>query len=190
MSCFSERGFGKHQAIVFIAWLLLTSELSAAGIAVNSAQIQGEHGNLWLDAQAKIELNGTIEAGLQNGVPLHFNTDVTIKKIRTLWWDKTVAQYRRTYVLVYYELTRHYRVSVVGEDIIRNFRSLMDALHYLGEIDNLSLEPFINMNKRRKYFAVVKLSLDAGALPLPLQPQILVSSAWRLRSEEYQWPLN
>jgi len=177
-------------AICFAIGFLLASRPVFADITFNSAQIQGEAGDVWLDAQAKVELNRTIEAGLQNGVPLHFNTDVTIKKVRTLWWDKSVAHYRRTYILVYYELTRHYRVSVMGEDITRNFRSLFDALKFLGKIERMSLEPFISMNQHRTYYAQVKLALDVGALPLPLQPQILVRSSWRLRSEEYSWPID
>lgn len=170
--------------------LLMAQVVMAAGISFSGAEIRNETDRHFLNAQADVKLNSTIEAGLHSGVPLHFNTDVTIKKVRTWWRDKTVAQYRRTYVLVYYELTRHYRVSVVGEDIIHNFRSLFDALDYLGNIEQLSLEPFISMNKRRKYFAVIELSLDERALPLPLQPQILVSSAWRLDSQEYRWPID
>ena len=185
-------GFQRQVYTLVLACLLpaLQAAPVMADIAFDSAAIEVRDSQHNLQAMARVELNATIEAGLQSGVPLHFNADVAIKKVRTWWWDKTVARYRRTYVLVYYELTRHYRISVVGEDVIRNFRSLLDALDFLGEIREMPLEPFVNFNQRRKYYAQIRLSLDVGALPLPLQPQTLVSSAWRLSSEEYQWPIN
>jgi len=190
----SNAPFGCRAAAVvglMIYSLLQALPAAAAGsILIEAAQLTPQDKGYLLDADTTIELNPTIERGLQSGVPLYFNLDFRILRYRRFWWDSKVWVGRRRFSLVYYELTRHYRVSVVGEDVARNFRSLLDALEYAGTLRDWSLELDETLDPNERYRAEIQYGLDLDALPLALRPQVLVSSAWRLRSEEFHWYIN
>jgi len=169
--------------------------LWAGSIQILDARLAATTDGFLLRADSAIELNATIERGLRSGVPLYFNIDFGLYQHRRFWWDKRILEIRRRYSLVYYELTRHYRISTVGLEQARNFRSLLDALDYLGTIRDLPLraqpeqtfEGLLPLKSELRYRAELDIELDVDALPLALRPQVLVSSAWRLRSEEYHW---
>ncbi len=145
---------------------------------------------LLLDATASIELNQSIESGLSSGVPLYFNATIEITKANRWWPDTTLHKQVRRYSLVYYELTRHYRVSWLDESRSRNFRSLLDALESIGTMRGLPLQLDQALQADQIYRARVQLTLDQNALPLALRPVAFVNSGWRLKSEEYQWQIN
>lgn len=175
---------------LFVIFLLGCSSSFASSIEFSYVRVNLVDEQYFLDAQASLELNRTIERGVQSGVPIFFNADARILRIRPLFWDKKVAEFRRRFSLVYYELTRHYRVSAVGEDFTRNFRSLLDALEYIGTIRELPIIRAEMLENDFQYRGQISLSLDVSALPLLLTPQTLISSVWRLRSEEFEWQIN
>lgn len=145
---------------------------------------------LILDATASIELNPSIESGLSSGVPLYFNATIEISRSNRWWPDTTLHKQVRRYSLVYYVLTRHYRVSWLDESRSRNFRSLLDALESIGMMRDLPLQLDEALQPGETYRARVNLALDQNALPLALRPVAFVNSAWRLESEEFQWQIN
>jgi len=151
-----------------------------------------------LQANADIQLSPEMRQGLNSGVPLHFIVDFRIKKPRAFWSDKTVLTHRERYSLIYYELTRHYRLQSLASGQSHNFRSLLAALEELGRLDDVQIPRPDNVDfsdklsdlevSDTKLFGALKLRLDDKALPLPLQP--LFSSRWKLASEEFAWSLN
>lgn len=173
--------------VIAVTFLLLPILAFAGSISISAARLLPEPEGFTLEVDSEIELNQTLERGLQNGVPLYFNVELRLHHHRRFWFDRVVAKSLRRYSLVYYELTRHYRISVVGEDVTRNFRSRLDALEYLGNIRDLQLPLEQPLNPEFSYRAEFEFALDVDALPLALRPQALLSSAWRLNSEEFHW---
>jgi len=157
-------------------------------IAVSSAQLRDSAGGWLLSADAEIELSREIRQGLDNGVPLQFIVDFRIKKPRTWWLDKVLVETEHRFSLIYYELTRHYRLQSVNTQQSRNYRSLLAALDDLGSIQGMTIERPTNFNDSGDLFGHISVRLDGKALPLPLQP--LLSSTWRLASEDFTWSLN
>lgn len=174
--------------LIFIALSCRSSH--ASSIEFSYVRVNLVDQQYFLDAQASLELNRTIERGVQSGVPIFFNADARVMQVRPFFWDKKIGEFRRRFSLVYYELTRHYRVSAVGEEFTRNFRSLLDALEYIGTIRELPIVRAEELDDNLNYRGEITLALDVSALPLLLTPQTLVSSVWRLRSDEFEWQIN
>ncbi len=139
-------------------------------------------------ASADIQLSPVMRRGLNSGVPLQFIVDFRLKEPREFWFDKTVLVHQHRYSLVYYELTRHYRLQSLVSGQSRNFRSLLAALDELGRLKGVHVPKPDNFDDRVKLLGALSLRLDDKALPLPLQP--LLSSRWKLASEEFAWSLN
>ena len=183
------------------------------GIRIDAAALRPV-ADVWrLDARAGIELPAAIRAGLDSGVPLEFVLEVTLREPRRLAPDRVLLDVDRRYGLVYYELTRHYRVRSLDDGTGRNYRSLGTALEGLGTLDDVPLgavgtelpshDPAERGRVERgprvggprvggpdgagRLVARIALRLDGRALPLPLQSPF--GSAWRLAGRPLLWTL-
>lgn len=165
-----------------------------AGITFSGVQLEYGENQAHLQAAARIRLPATVQAGLDSGVPLTFVLRLKLLRVGHWWPDKTLLDIERHYTLTYYELTRHYRVSALGTDFNRNYRSLTSALIGLGKLQQIDID--IDQQKSQQLFYVsadnalmgsLQMRLLKSALPLPLQP--IIRSSWTLASEEYRWPV-
>ena len=190
--------------IFFVLVSLSAQELyrgsdTSGSIVLSNVALTQEQGQLFLDAQAIIDLPPVIREGLYSGVPLDFILTLRFLRPRDLWFDKTLMQVEQRFSLNYYELTRHYRVQARQTDSTNNYRSLSSALSGLGEFERLPLitgpsaayivdEDLVFDDSPGDVLGSLDFRLDADSLPLPLQP--LIISSWQLASEEFQWPVN
>jgi len=84
-------------------------------IDIQSASLRESATDLQLIATADIQLSPEMRQGLNSGVPLQFIVDFRVKRNREYWFDDTLLEYRHRYSLIYYELTRHYRLQSLAE---------------------------------------------------------------------------
>ena len=178
--------------LAFTTWhYLVTQPVDGEGsIELSDLALDLGSTRLNLDINARVRLSPTVEDGLDSGVPLTFLLDLRILQPRRYWLDKSLLTFQRQYTLTYYDLTRHYRVSALEDDLSRNFRSLSSALDGLGEMVhmNIDLEAAEAVQLQRDGLqASVVMQLSRSALPLPLQP--IFRSSWTLVSREYQWSI-
>ena len=159
-------------------------------ITINAASIEFIDATARLSADAEIVLPPEIRAGLNSGVPLEFIIELRLQKPRRWLPAANLATFKRRYSLIYYELTRHYRVRALDTDVGRNFRSLLPALEDLGKLRDIMLPITLAQvpTLKNAQQASLQIKLNSEALPLPLQP--VFTSTWRLSSKEYQWSLN
>lgn len=159
-------------------------------ITINVASVELTGANVRLSVDAEISLPREVVAGLNSGVPLEFIVELQLQRPRGWLPAANLATFQWRYSLIYYELTRHYRVRALDTDVSRNFRSLLPALEELGELRGIMLpvtsEQASSLLGAKQ--ASLHIKLNSNALPLPLQP--VFTSTWRLSSEEYQWLLN
>ncbi len=182
-------------------------------IEIQSASLRNSPVGLQLVATADIQLSPEMRQGLNSGVPLQFIVDFRIKRNRAFWFDDTVFEYQHRLSLIYYELTRHYRLQSLTTGESGNYRSLLAALEELGrlqgvvvsELDEFDSDEFGSSwsaeagsdiegsndsgpDQQSQLYGLLNVRLDDNALPLPLQP--LLSSTWKLASEDFAWSIN
>lgn len=169
-------------------WPQLSSEQAATSIELSSMQLTQIETALQLQADARLQLPRSVQAGLDSGVPLTFELDLKVVKPQRWWPDRTLLAHKVYYKLTYYELTRHYRVDALDQDTSRNYRSLSSALSGLGRLGRINIELDQDQQQimsQAGLEAVLAMRLLKSALPLPLQP--IFRSSWSLSSEEYRW---
>lgn len=175
---------------LYLVCMLFATQAAAGIIQVSNVETTYGETGLGIEADVVIELNPMIEKGLLSGVPLYFNVEVRLYKARRFWPDRLLAEKHQRISLAYYELTRHYRVSVAQRNATRNFRSLLDALSHVGQIRGVLFEPELSLPSLVPVRAEIRMYLDANALPLPLQPQTLFGSSWKLKTEPFEWQID
>ena len=182
--------------VVVVSGLSALSRMStttSGHILIQSADLQKIDDRWWFDYRASIDLPADIRLGLESGVPLQFIVSLRVKKPTKFWRDEILVLTQYRVRLVYYELTRHYRIQFVGTDRSVNKRSLLSALDELGTLQMMDVTASVKnatalADSTLSRVATLSIELDQRALPLPLQP--LFSSDWRLSSEEFVWRLS
>jgi hypothetical protein len=165
--------------------LLAAPGLHADTIEVSSAALRTTEDGLVLDADFAFELTPRLAEVVANGVPLYFRIEFEMTRRRWWWFDENAASKLLQLRLSYHALSRHYRLSVGGEEqslLQQNFASLDEALKVMKRVRGwLVVERTIGFS-RADYQAAVRMRLDTSLLPKPFQLSALTSRELHLES--------
>jgi len=172
-------------ALAVIVWALTSPLARADTIAVRSAEVRIEEGEVLLNADFDLSLNSTLEEALEKGIPLYFVLEFELTRSRWYWLDDKVAQTSITSRVSYNALTRQYRV---GSGLLAvAFNSLEEVERYIGRVTSRPVAQASALSKGMRYDAAIRLRLDVNQLPKPFQVNALASREWTLSSEWYRW---
>jgi len=168
-------------------WLLCAVAL-AEGISIKSAELTHTEAGYTLEARYDIDLSPTLEDALVRGLSLTFVSEFELVYPRwwTLnFWNKKLAERESAYRLSYNALTRQYRLALGG--FHQSFDNVEQALAVLGRVRFNPAVKDDDVEPGTVYIANVRLRLDTGKLPKPLQLDAIGSRDWNLSSEWYRW---
>lgn len=173
--------------IAGVLWLLVATAL-AEGIFIQSAELTPAEGGYALEARYDVDLSPTLEDALVRGLALTFVAEFELVYPR--WWtfnlwNRQLAGRETSYRLSYNGLTRQYRLSLGG--FHQTFDTVDQALAVLGRV---RFNPAVrdgDVEAGVVYIAGVRLRLDTGKLPKPLQLDAIGSRDWNLASDWYRW---
>jgi len=174
-------------AAAVMLWLLCAVAL-AEGISIKSAELTHTDGGYTLEARYDIDLSPTLEDALVRGLTLTFVSEFELVYPRwwTLnFWNKKLVEREAAYRLSYNALTRQYRLARGGVD--QSFDNVEQALAVLGRVRFNPAVEDDDVEPGSVYIANVRLRLDTGKLPKPLQLDAIGSRDWNLASEWYRW---
>lgn len=138
-----------------------------------------------LSADFAIDLGARLEEAVGRGVPLNFNLEFTIERMRWYWFNERVATRNIEYRLSYNALTQQYRLTVGG--LHSNFGTLADALKVLGRVSELLVAEKSAVKLGNSYLAELRLSLDKSQLPKPLQLDAIAGKDWQVDARTLRW---
>jgi len=171
--------------LAMFVWALTSSLALADTIAVRSAEVRIDEGEVLLNADFDLSLNSTLEEALEKGIPLYFVLEFELTRSRWYWFDDKVAQTAITSRVSYNALTRQYRV---GSGLLAvAFNSLEEVERYIGRVTSRPVAQASALSKGMRYDAAIRLRLDVNQLPKPFQVNALASRDWTLQSEWYRW---
>ena len=174
-------------AAAVMLWLLCAVAL-AEGISIKSAELTHTDGGYTLEARYDIDLSPTLEDALVRGLTLTFVSEFELVYPRwwTLnFWNKKLVEREAAYRLSYNALTRQYRLALGG--FHQSFDNVEQALAVLGRVRFNPAVEDDDVESGSVYIANLRLRLDTGKLPKPLQLDAIGSRDWNLASEWYRW---
>ena len=142
-----------------------------------------------IGARVDFEFNETLHDALHNGVPLLIELRIEVLRQRRWFWAELVAELRQRFELQYHALSRRYLVSNYSTGVQRSFSSMNDALEYIGNVYDLPLIDANLLEHRQPYKVRMRADLDVESLPTPVRLWAYLGSAWSLKGDWYQWPL-
>lgn len=181
--------------ILFIALLclLIASATScksyAEGFKINSAETKLKNNVYHLDANMDLKFSNDALEALRSGVPLIVLINIDVQKDRNWWWDKTIAELKQGYLLLYHALSEKYIIHNLNSGAQKNYISLNSALSSLSHIRNFPLIDKNLLDEDNEYYVRLRTYLDIESLPAPMRPIAYISSQWQLESDWFSWPL-
>ena len=163
---------------------LFAFSVHAEGIRVKSATFSASD-DYRLDAYFEINLNPTLEEALKKGVPLSFQTEFELTRMRWYWFDEKIVDASWHTKLSYNALTQQYRLT--SGTLYQNFDNLSDAVNVLGSLLHRQVIDWNSLKKGADYTGKLRMSLDVSMLPKPFQIDALASNEWSLSSDWYKW---
>lgn len=177
----------KKPLSVFAAlWLLLAAALANAGsIDPLRATLTPSEDGYALSAEFAVDLGPRLEEAVARGVPLYFVLEFDLTQPRWYWSSEHIAGRRLEYRLAYNALTRQYRLSAGG--LHQSFTGLSEALRVVARVGALPVLDRAAVKPGETYAAAVRLSLDRGQLPKPLQVDALANRDWQVEAQVLRW---
>jgi hypothetical protein len=129
-----------------------------------------------LNADVRFTVNARLEDLLEQGIPLHFVTELEAYRPRWYWKDELVLSSSQSVRLSYQAITRQYRVSRGPLSI--NFSNLGDALRAMGTVRSWRFAEGRALPLRNRYDVYVRFRLDKSQLPKPFQLTMITDSDW------------
>ena len=143
-----------------------------------------------INADVDYHFSPETQKALIHGVPLQFDTRITVKKQRSWIWDKTLNAVVFKYKVQYHPLSGYYLVTNMQNGEHQQFKNLPGVVDSLGKLKNY---PLISRNAldadTGEYYGQISVKLDIQSLPAPLRPLAYISTQWHLSSPTYAWSI-
>ncbi|MCX7627132.1 MAG: DUF4390 domain-containing protein [Methylophilaceae bacterium] len=176
----------KRLSLALLAGVLIAAHpVMAAGITIERAELVPSEEAYQLNAAFDIDFSPEVEEAVNKGVALTFLVEFALMEERKYWFDEEVTSASLAMRLSYHALSRQYLVNIGSHQ--STFASLEDALQALGNLQNWPVVEKNQLKKGVSYYAMLRMRLDHGRLPKPLQVSAIGSEEWNLVSERHRW---
>ena len=183
-----SQGIKQFTLCILIALSLFSVAASAEGIKLKTADLERVDNDWLLNATFKIELTPGLEDAVQKGVVLYFQTEFDLTRSRWYWFDEKPVLAQRSIRLSYQPMTQQYRIASEGFTFSAN--TMFEALQAVGSIGGWRVIDGGQIDSSKSYTAALRMSLDLGKLPKPLQINALNNRDWNINSDWVRFPFS
>ncbi|MDP8985365.1 MAG: DUF4390 domain-containing protein [Pseudomonadota bacterium] len=153
---------------------------------VRSADLELKDGVYHLNARLDLPVSDAVRRGLAEGVPLSFELDIDIERVRQLLPNARIAELIQRYYLQYNAVSARYILRNVNSGQQESLGTVDTALEQLSEVHNL---PVLDKSlvADRRYEANVRAKIDYGSVPFSLRVLMFWVNEWHRESDWYTW---
>lgn len=171
-------------------FVLLPSALMATEIR-HADHIWQDANRMLVRVYLDVDLPDVLIEALANGVAVTLRSEARLDYARGILGERMVAATERGVQIKYYALSRHYVVTDLDRQRIELAPTLGDALEVLAKrLGRVVLD--VDRDRLRSdldYTLGARVKLEHTALPLPLQWDARLRSAYVTQLGWYRWPL-
>ena len=168
--------------------LFLALPLPAAGRqdrtpVISDIIITTSASDLLLFATVKNAFTPEMEQGVKNGIPLSFNFQVELDKVRDFWPDSTLVEKEIVHRLTYDSLKEEYSVELAEKHRTEVTRSLDRAKRLMTELNGLTVIARKKLIPDASYVLRIKATLVKTTLPLGMHYVLPFTSLWDFETD-------
>ncbi len=176
-----------YLALAIAAVFAWSVSAQTANPAISALRVERADDGLYLWASLSFDLPPAVEAALLKGIPIVFVAEADIFRDRWYWYDKQLAQVKRSIRLAYQPLTRRWRLTVTqgnvaanGVALGQNFDTLPDALAAAQRITRWKISEINDIDPDSRHSIDFHYRLDLSQLPRPFQIGASSQSEWTI----------
>lgn len=178
-----------HLSLWLLSCCLLLPPANAGDVQIRDTRTLLVDGVYRVGAHVDLALNETLQEALHNGVPLILELRIEVIREREWFFRERAAELIQRFELEFHALTKSYLVRVLSTGTQHSFRTLDDALGFIGNVYDLPLIDENLLRAGRKYWVRMRADLDVEALPTPIRVWAYLGSEWSLQGDWHRWPL-
>ncbi|MGD8990818.1 MAG: DUF4390 domain-containing protein [Desulfobacterales bacterium] len=180
----------KRTKSVFLLILGLLLIVSQAGNAQDATLTNITVSNTQADLLLFLNLEGAfrdeMKQAILSGAPSTFSFFAKLNRVRSLWFDKDIADLEVTHTIVYDNLKKEFAVLRSWKDNNPEVtKSFDEAKKWMTEIDSLKIIPLNRLEKGKQYQLRVKAEVSKKTLPLYLHYILFFVSLWDFETDWY-----
>ena len=127
-----------------------------------------------------------MKQAILSGAPSTFSFFAKLNRVRSLWFDKNIADLEVTHTIVYDNLKKEFTVTRSWkENNPEVTKSFDEARKWMTEIDRLKIIPLNRLEKGEQYQLRVKAEVSKKTLPLYLHYILFFVSLWDFETDWY-----
>ena len=129
--------------------------------------------------------NPEIMAALESGVTLSFSFPITVRRDRSLWFDKKITQVELIHTIKYDTLKKEYLITRSWKDPqTQTVKSLDEAISLMTRIDGLALLPLSLLEKGENYRVTAQARLNKISRPIYLKFVLFFRNSWKFKTKK------
>lgn len=164
-----------------------SQKLLQAKAVINYVSDYQEDQQLFMDAQANIDLSAEMAEALIHEIPLNFKTEIVLSEKSNFLGLELFNSFKNIEYeteLRYFGYTQTYILTNKRNKQNRTFKTLKEALYTLSVLYNFPITELSRLHPSNAYQLKLRLSLMPDKLPAPLILKGYFSDAWQL---DTQW---
>ena len=174
------------RAIALLLCLLLLNvpTASAEEASLTNVVVTNTRDDLLLFLDVEGAFTEEIRTAVLSGVPTSFSFLVTLDQVRSMWFDRRIADIRQVHTIRYNNLKKEFAVTRSwdgGEErVTDSFEAAMDLM---AEMKGLKVAELGGLKRGERYRLAAKAELSKVRLPLYLHYIIFFISFWDFETD-------
>lgn len=127
-----------------------------------------------------------LKIAISSGVPATFSFNISLYRVRDMWFDRKIADLKLTHTIKYDNLKKEYTIKrswKQGEPVVT--QAFEEAQRLMTEIDSLRIYPLKKLTKGRQYQIRAKAEVSKITLPFSLHYVVFFVSFWDFETDWY-----
>ena len=177
----------KSVFLLILGLLLIASQVGYAQDAtLTNITVSNTQDDLLLFLNLEGAFRVEMKQAILSGAPSTFSFFAKLNRLRSLWFDKDIADLEVTHTIVYDNLKKEFTVTRSWKDNIPEVtKSFDEAKKWMTEIDSLKIIPLNRLEKGEQYQLRVKAEVSKKTLPLYLHYILFFVSLWDFETDWY-----
>ena len=172
---------------LFLGLLFIVPQASYAQDAtLTNITVSNTQDDLLLFLNLEGAFREEMKKAILSGVPSSFSFFAKLNRVRSLWFDRDIADLEVTHTIIYDNLKKEFAVTRSWKDNNPEVtKSFDEAKKWMTEIDSLKIIPLDRLEKGEQYQLRVKAEVSKKTLPLYLHYILFFVSLWDFETDWY-----
>ena len=177
----------KSVFLLIVGLLLIASQAGYAQDAtLTNITVSNTQDDLLLFLNLEGAFREEMKQAILSGAPSTFSFFAKLNRVRSLWFDKDIADLEVTHTIVYDNLKKEFTVTRSWKDNNPEVtKSFDEAKRWMTEIDSLKIIPLNRLERGEQYQLRVKAEVSKKTLPLYLHYILFFVSLWDFETDWY-----